>query len=383
MPIHNLKPEVLDRQALSDLAVGCAFLGSGGGGDPYNALLELTELSAKMTGDVRIKLISADSLSDDDLVAPCGWVGAPTVSLEKLPSGNEALRGLKKLEQIKGQKVTAICPVEIGGSNGLAPLILAIKTGLPVVDCDGMGRAFPESQMVIFNVHGISASPSVLTDAKGNCVVIEATDNHTEERIGRAATVSLGGICHLFEYVQTGHQIKQHAIHGTLSIAIKIGRGIREAKETNCDPFEALLNVMRHCPYYGHAGILFDGKVTDLKRDTKQGFSIGHLIIENFSGTQQMNIEFQNENLIARIGKKICATVPDIITIIDRETAHTITTEQLKYGQRVKVVGASAPSVLRTSKALEILGPGAFGLFDSSLSDSYSPIEKLNNWVGI
>jgi len=60
---------------------------------------------------------------------------------------------------------------------------------------------------------------------------------------------------------------------------------------------------------------------------------------------------------------------------MDRETADSITTERLKYGQRVKVVGASAPAMLREIRALRIVGPAAFG-FD----DPYCPIETLNAW---
>lgn len=369
------KPIHLTQQAIEDLAVGCAFLGSGGGGDPHYSLLELSGLIEQQGGDINIKVISTSELADDDLVAPCGWIGAPTVSLEKLPSGKEALAGLAVLEKTVGRKVNAIFPVEIGGSNGLAPLILAAKTGLPVVDCDGMGRAFPESQMVVFNVQGVSASPAVLTDAKGNSFVIDTVDNLTEELVARASTVALGGICHLFEYIQSGKQTKNFAIDGTLSIAVQIGRSIRKAKEQGDDPFTALINVMQSCHLYGFCGILFDGKVMDLQRETKQGFSVGHVTIESFDGKNQMQIEFQNENLIARIDGKVFATVPDIITVMDRETAQTITTEQIKYGQRVKVLGVSSPAVLRTPNALKILGPEAFGM-----SDEYAAIEQLNGW---
>lgn len=370
-----MKAEAIDRQALADLAFGCAFLGSGGGGDPHNALLELRELVGDHSAAGAIRLISATELSDADLVAPCGWLGAPTVSLEKLPSGREALAGLRRLEKEAGRKVSAICPVEIGGSNGLSPFVLAARTGLPVVDCDGMGRAFPESQMVIFNICGVSAGPAVMTDAKGNCVVIETTDNLLEERIGRAAAVSLGGICHLFEYMQSGREIREYAIHGTVSLAIRIGRAVRRARQGGRDPFAALLEVIRACPHYGHAGVLFDGKITDLQCDTRDGFSVGQLVVEDFAGAARMEIEFQNENLIARRNGRTSATVPDIISILDRETAQTITTEQLKYGQRVKVVGAGVPPVLRSARALDILGPAAF-----KLSETYRPIEQLNGW---
>jgi len=60
---------------------------------------------------------------------------------------------------------------------------------------------------------------------------------------------------------------------------------------------------------------------------------------------------------------------------MDRETAESITTERLKYGQRVRVLGAAAPHMLRTQRALSFVGPEAFGY-----ADAYRPIEQLNKW---
>ena len=168
-------------------------------------------------------MIALDALADDALVVPCGWIGAPTVSVEKLPSGREAIAGLRRLEQIIGRPIDAVLPIEMGGSNGLAPLVSAAQLGVPVVDADGMGRAFPESQMAIFNIHGLSACPSVLTSACGSLAVIEADDNLVHERMARALSVALGGIAHMVEYPLSGRQAKEHAIGGSLSAAIAIG----------------------------------------------------------------------------------------------------------------------------------------------------------------
>lgn len=365
----------LDKTSLEDLANGCAFLGSGGGGDTYYTLLELASLVDKMPGTSELTLLQPEDLSDDDVVAPCGWLGAPTISLEKLPSGTEAVTGLKKLQDILGKNVTAVMPVEIGGSNGLAALVLALRCNLPVVDCDGMGRAFPESQMVIFNVAGLSACPAVMTDAAGNTLVIETRDNDAEERVARAAAVALGGSCHLIEYVQSGAQIKASAIQGTLSIASQLGRSMREATLRGSSPVDALIDVINNSSLYPRGGVLFEGKISDVKRQTLDGFSVGNLCVESFDGEQTMDIIFQNENLLASIGDKVCAMVPDIISVVDCETGQTISTEQVKYGQRVAVIGVSAPLVLTTSEALAILGPSAF-----NMDYDYRPVEVLNNW---
>lgn len=363
----------IDHAALLDLACGAAFLGSGGGGDPYYGRL-LAEAELARHGPIR--LVSLDSLADDALVVPCGWIGAPTVSVEKLPSGRETIAGLRRLERILGRSIDAVMPVEIGGGNGLAPLTAAAQLGVPVVDADGMGRAFPESQMAIFNIRGLSACPAVLTDAGGSLAVVESCDNLAHERIARAISVAMGGIAHMAEYPLSGRQARDNAIGGSVSTAIAIGAAVRQARRAGEDPFAALYAALRRSGLYLHAGALFDGKIVDLERETRDGFSVGRVLIEGFGEDGgQMLLEFQNENLVARRNGQVCAMVPDLITVMDRETADSITTERLKYGQRVKVVGAAAPPMLREARALSFVGPTAFGF-----ADDYVPVEILNGW---
>jgi DUF917 family protein len=362
----------VDKLALADLARGAAFLGSGGGGDPYHNQL-IGEAQIDRHGP--FELVSLEHLADDALIAPCGWIGAPTVSTEKLPNGSEATHGLRRLEQLMGRKVDAVLPIEIGGGNGLAPLIAAAGMGIPVVDADGMGRAFPESQMSIFSIHGLSACPSVLTGACGSLAIIETHDNHAHERLARHISIALGCDAHMVEYPLTGRQAKDHAIPRSISTAIAIGAAIREARSNGEDPFAALAAALAGSGLYAFAGTLFDGKIVDLERETRDGFAIGRILIEGFNGQGRMDIEFQNENLIARRDGVVCGMVPDILTIMDRETADSITTDRLKYGQRVKLVGAAAPPMLRTARALEFIGPAAF-----HFAESYVPIETLNQW---
>lgn len=362
-----------DAAVLADLASGAAFLGSGGGGDPYYSLL-LAEAALARCG--RFEVVSLADVADDALLAPCGWIGAPTVSVEKLPNGNEAVFGLRRLEEIMGKRIDAVLPIEIGGGNGLAPFIAAAELGIPIVDCDGMGRAFPESQMAIFNIRGLSACPSVLTAADGSLSVIETEDNITHERIARALAVSLGGIAHMVEYPLSGAEAKAHAVPSSISAAIAVGCAVREARAVGDDPFAALGRALEATGLYPHCLPLFDGKIVDLERETRGGFSVGKVTIDGFGDNGQMEIEFQNENLVATSGGKVMAMVPDIITVMDRDTAATITTEKLKYGQRVKVIAAAAPAILRDERALTFVGPRAFGMeFDFTAVESLNQVE--------
>lgn len=359
---------------LKDFATGAAFLGSGGGGDPYYSYL-LAEAAVRKSG--HFDLISLDQLDDDALVAPCGWIGAPTVSVEKLPNGQETVNGLRRLEDILGRKVDAVMPIEIGGGNGLAPLIAAAEMKIPVVDADGMGRAFPESQMTILNIRGVSACPAVLTSSSGAISTIETPDNHDHERLARSLSVAFGGIAHMVEYPMSGLQARANAIPGSVSAAIAIGEAIRTARETGRSPFDALTDALDQSDQYGAMAVLIDGKISDLQVETKGGFSIGKATISTSHSGEDMVIAFQNENLVASQADIIRATVPDLITIMDRETAEPVTTERLKYGQRVKVVAAAAPEMLRTETALKFVGPRAFGL-----DTDFKRLESIMNGAG-
>ena len=92
---------------------------------------------------------------------PCGGIGAPTVSIEKIENGNEGERLRDQMEALTGRRVAALMAGEIGGGNGLVPVAWAARMGLPVADADGMGRAFPEVFQVTMHLAGISASPAV------------------------------------------------------------------------------------------------------------------------------------------------------------------------------------------------------------------------------
>src|SRR5258708_5362643 len=71
----------LSSEDIEALAVGAWILGTGGGGSPYHALLNLRRLYEDGS---RVDLIDIDELHDDDAVAVVSVMGAPLVILERL-----------------------------------------------------------------------------------------------------------------------------------------------------------------------------------------------------------------------------------------------------------------------------------------------------------
>lgn len=354
---------------MEDYARGAAFLGTGGGGDPHIGRL-FCENAMREYGVPEI--VDLKDVPDDANVYTIAMMGAPTVIVEKLFCGDDAELALAKLEAHTGRKATHIISAEIGGINSTLPIAVAARRGLPLLNGDGMGRAFPEIQMVTYNVYGVPICPMVITNDQMESVLIESGSAKSAEDIGRAVAMRMGLAVMLSSYPMSGADARRTAVEGTLGLALGIGQAIKRGRKLG-DPVEELLNYLKSTPYYNHCGLLFDGKVIDLVRETTRGFSIGRCLLEKIDGSGgKMEVIFQNEHLIARENGKVKAIVPDLICMVDRETAEPITTESLKYGQRIKVLAVSAPPMMRTPEALSVFGPQAFGL-----TEKFQPIEEL------
>ena len=344
---------LITEDLLEPIATGAAILGTGGGGNPYIGRLRAREV-IRQHGPVPV--LAPEELSDDARVVCVGGIGAPTVGIEKLRD-RQSYDALRAIEECTGEKATAMISNEIGGSNSLEPLIPAAFAGLPVVDADGMGRAFPEFQMKTYFVYGVPCCPMALADEKGNIAIIrDVVSPLWAERLARAVTVQMGCAACYAVAPMSAEQVRRTAIPHTLSLARRLGEAVEKARSRGMDPTEAVLAT---CP----GVVLFIGKVVDVERRTGAGFARGAVSIDGLDEHrgERMSIEFQNENLIARRDGDIVCTVPDLICAVATESGEPITTEVMRYGLRVTVLGFPAPDLWTTPAGLAVVGPRAFG----------------------
>jgi DUF917 family protein len=347
---------------IEGLARGAAVLGTGGGGDPYNGALLARQALA--SGDVTV--VGLDEVPEDALVLFVAMMGAPTVMVEKLPSLDEVVEPVKALGIHLGRPVTHIACAEVGGVNSTIPIAAAAALGLPLLDADGMGRAFPELQMVLPTLSGVTASPLAFSDEKGNTGVLQTVDNSWTERIARVACVEMGCSVMIAGFSMSGAAARESLVGGSLSRCIAIGERIAQAREDKADPVAAAVELLG-------GRELFDGKVVDVQRATTTGFARGRARIDAEGGVS-LTLRFQNEHLVAERDGQVLATTPDLIMVLDGESGEPITTEGLRYGQRVRVIAAPADERWHSAEALAMVGPGYFGYdlpahrFDGSVS---------------
>ena len=339
----------VDKKSLNAIALGGAVLGSGGGGDPYVGRL-MTSQSIGESGSV--KVIDIESLPDEALILPIAMMGAPTVMVEKFPSGNEFAQLIPLIEKLLTKPVSAILCAEAGGLNSTIPFVAASKLGLPIIDGDAMGRAFPELQMVTFTLGGISATPMAMVDEKGNGCTFDTISNVWTEKLARAITIQMGGSAMCSLYPVTAKQCKDYIIRGSLSLIHHIGNII---EKHSFNAYQLLVKEL-------NGKHLFQGRVRDVERRSEGGWNRGIVKLEGTGEfvNRDAKIDFQNEFLVAMEGDAILATTPDLICVFDANTGAPVTAETIKYGLAVNVLGLPCDPIWRSEKALDIIGPRYF-----------------------
>jgi len=200
-------------------------------------------------------------------------------------------------------------------------------------------------------------TPLAVATAKGDVIILKkATDDFRAEAIVRAIAMASGNRTGVTDHPMQGEALKESAIPGTLSKALIIGAAIRKACSSDKDPVEAAFTA-------GNGYLLFKGKVSQASWKTKEGFTIGEILVsgkDEYLG-HQYRIWYKNEHIICWFDKEPDITVPALICILNPRMGEAIMNPNCKEGMEVAVIGYSAPKIWRSPRRLELFGPKHFG----------------------
>jgi len=278
------------------------------------------------------------------------------------------VKTLEILEEYLGSKAFAVIPVELGGFNTLAAVDVAARHGIPVVDADGAGRSVPEVHLKVYTIDDIPLAPMTIADVDAQNIVLakQTRDSKSAERVARLLAAEWGQTAYTARRVLTGDQVRKSPILNTLSKSMRIGMLLRKA----VDPIGAVLKETSGFK-------LFKGIVNEGERKTKEGFTWTTATLSGVHEDKGSKFTFKakNEILVAHKGGKLSAVAPDIITAVHPETGKCITAEKIRKGDKLVVMGISAPEKWRTKKGLELWRDV---LQRSNIKERYVAIEKLH-----
>ncbi|KAH8097081.1 hydantoinase/oxoprolinase [Cristinia sonorae] len=363
------------------IAEGCGILGCGGGGSPYPPSLVARQM---LREGKLILVVDAENIPEDAMIVRCTFMGSPSVSNERLQGGVEIPSAIQALMKHLGMlDFTGTISDEIGGGNGIQPMIVAAEMGKVTLDADLMGRAYPNMYQTLPGVFNIpnGLAPCAISDGIGNVVIMSSASNRSSvEHILRAATTEMGSCSGVSMAPQTRKTCQEYGVTRTVSQAWRLGRAV-----ATCRQKSNLKSIPASILQVQNGRCLFVGKIIDVEREVTKGFTCGSVTISPLRKDEEEDgvaaehetistdpedrlvIPFQNENLGAYLetgGKReLIVTVPDLITVLDSHTGSALMTPEYKYGLRVTVIAmAGDPKWSQTPEGLACGGPAAFGL---------------------
>lgn len=360
--------ELKTHKDIEDFLTGCAFFGTGGGGEVDHGRTALRE--AKSKGH-RLILMDPKEIQDDDIFCTVFFMGsiAPRspetlIEMEKKGFVNRKysftemlINAVDNLEKYLGQKMAGLFVAELGGSNSACCMAAAYEKGIPVIDGDCSGRAVPEMGHGLPAINNKSFLPVSFVDSWGNTTITTNAFNYSSmERIGKMMSEAAFGelaeaACHL-----NGSDLRESLVSNTLSQCLEIGSTIRVAREKGENPCEAAAKAANG--YY-----IGKGRVMEKETEDRDGYYWGTYNIEGMDDLKgnEYKIWFKNENHILWQNDEPIATSPDLIILLRWRDGEPLSNTKLCQGEEIGIIIVPAREQFLTDKAITAFGPRHFG----------------------
>jgi DUF917 family protein len=366
------------------LILGLGMFATGGGGLAERGRGYIERM---LDDDVEISWSPIDQVDPQTLTCSVYGMGSiaphPPMSTEEMTAFGVAgeryerpwERAVEQLSEYLEEPIGAIIPFELGPSNTLVAVDAAARTGRILVDGDYIGRALPKMSQALPAVLGMRTWPLTICDPWGNSLVLQDCPSPmVAERVGKMVSrvtkaVDMGASCSHAAFPLRAGELGEALVPGTLTKSLQVGRAVMKARTEGRDPVQAALDAVG-------GAVLFRGVVSHRDwDDTPEGYMEGTTTIDG-SGSDagsEARIWFQNEHHVLWRGDVAVAMSPDIIAVVNTETAEPISNTQLDQGQQVSVLGFRSPEAFRSGSALEATSPRHYGI-----DLDWKPIEKLN-----
>ncbi|WP_328452572.1 DUF917 domain-containing protein [Amycolatopsis sp. NBC_00438] len=332
---------------------GAALLGSGGGGDTATAAV-LLRRQLERGHEPLVRPVA--SLPPAARVVPVGVVGATAAFTEKLPGGDEFAAAVAAVERWTGERADAVMSIEIGGLNGLMPLVVALELGRAYVDADLSGRGLPRLDQLAVAATGRGIAPAALAEPGGQVMLLATGSDAMVERGARAFVASSGGWAAFALAPIPAGELAACSVPGTTSAALALGCRVLALGESPArDRLETALE----------GSVLARGRVLEVARHvgrSSPGFGRGSLTLADHADGSLLRLEMENEYLLALRDGAPVASTPDVLSVLDHRTGVPVTCDAIRAGVEVDVVRLAAAPFWTDPRRLPVLHPRAYGI---------------------
>ena len=343
---------VLTLEDAKKAVYGGCILGGGGGGWIDDGLQKSEE--AFTMGSP--KLVSIDTLQDEDYVACVSLVGAPSAK-EAFIDAEQLTETVKQMQKEFNQPIKALMTNENGASTTINGWLQAAATGLPFLDAPCNGRAHPTGSMGSMNLSEEKDYTSIQTFAggKGNKKMkgsISASLDLASDAV-RSVSVQAGGMVGVCRNPIDIGYVKKHAAVGGITQAIELGEVFLSVPE-GPERIEAVTSHLK-------GRVIHSGKVSHFKLNEKDGFDVGTVIIDD------LELSFWNEYMTVEMHGERKGTFPDLTMTFDAITGKPLVSAEIKEGINIAVISVPNENLKLSST-----------MFNENLLKAVEPIIQKN-----
>lgn len=362
------KFELKTHEDIESFLTGCAFFGTGGGGDVIagrEALIDSLNKGYKLT------LMDPKEIQDDDIFCTVFFMGSiapktPEILNEMKKNGYEdrkytptemLVNAVDNMERHIGKKVKGLYVVELGGSNSACCMAAAYQKGIPVIDADSSGRAIPEMGHGLPAIKGKDFLPVSFVDSWGNTTITTFAFNYSAmERIGKMLSSASYGELAEAACLMKGKDLKESLVFNTLSQCLEVGCNIRMAREKGENPCKAGADA-------ANGYFIGKGKIVKKETDDREGYFWGTYNVEGMDDLKGKNYKvwFKNENHVIWENDKPIATSPDMIILLRWRDGEPLSNTKLTEGEEVGIIIVPARKEYLSDNAIAAFGPRHFG----------------------
>ena len=389
--------EILSKEDLWCAILGGAALGTGGGGSAISRQVFDSRVDTLIGKGLKFRMISPEEIPGGEQIFLNMGVGGgitrimqerclrgfgvsdwikeidkvnPLPNWAEIPDEKWRDVSSRRLVELIGSEPFGYIPFEIG-PNIISEMLPAAIEGKLIINADIAGyRCVPDISLTTLNVIHAPIVPLTVSTSWGDLMVFEKFLSwQRAEDLVRHIAITSGGGCEGWSSFKDD-LIKEGSVNGTVSLAIKLGRLISEAREKGDNPISKIVEATS-----GYN--LFEGKIGGYTNEGHGAFVWGNAWIKgtgDYKG-HTLKVWFKNENQMSWIDEKPYVTCPDPFTVVDSNTGLGLSNfrpEWWTIGREVTLWGMKCADFWRTERGLRIYNPKHFG-FDMK----YVPIEEM------
>ena len=352
----------LSKRDALDLVIGSKILANGGGGSEQKAIGVIN--SAYHQGHV-FRIASLDEFESNDQICIVGMVGGGISEQEKSfvkdlkpIIKDPMISAVKNLEGFLDVEFKGFVATELGPLNSIIPLTVAsLLSNKMGIDGDCCGRSKPQISISTTTVGKISISPFSISSEFGDELIVSSSQSDIRgEVLARTISKISNGSIGVARCPMKVHDAVNIIIPQTLSLAVELGRRVREANEKNKDP---ITEITKTIPTIHH---VMKGTVKAFSRREEGGFTSGEILIIDQEEKKDLRIYYKNEYLLTWLNNNPFITCPDSFPIVDSTTGYGLTPweDDFSKGREVEVFAIDAPSIWQSNEGLRVFGPKVF-----------------------